>query len=232
MHLGWHEQGDGLFTLGLSVENGRIQDLGQQRLRTGLRHVVERFRPGVRLTASQDILLTDLLPGQRAAVESLLGQYGIRRQDQLSNVRLHALACPALPTCGLALAESERVFPAVIDELEAEIAALGLQEERLSVRMTGCPNGCARPYVADIGFVGRSGDRYVVYVGGRTNGTRLNWEYADLVPLDELTATVRPLLVYFKETRQEGESFGDFCHRVGLEALHAFAGQIGERAYV
>lgn len=223
LHLGWHEQGDGRLALGLSVENGRIQDLGRQRLRSGLRHVVERFRPGIRLTANHDILLTDLLPGQRAAVESLLSQYGIRGEDQLSNVRLRAMACPALPTCGLALAESERVFRAVIDELEDEITALGLQDERLSVRMTGCPNGCARPYVADIGFVGRSGDRYVIYVGGRADGTRLNWEYADLVPLDELVSTVRPLLVYFREARRAGESFGDFCHRVGREALQAFA---------
>jgi sulfite reductase (ferredoxin) len=133
------------------------------------------------------------------------------------------MACPALPTCGLALADAERALPAVVRELEGEIARLGLGALRLTVRMTGCPNGCARPYVADIAFVGRSLDRYVVLVGGRSDGTRLNRAYRDLVPRRELVATVLPLLVRYKQSRAEGESFGDFCDRVGIEALQAYA---------
>jgi sulfite reductase (ferredoxin) len=243
LHLGWHEEGrhganghhlangryldgDRPYYLGLSVENGRIQDLGEQRLKSGLRHIIAAFRPGVRLTPNQDILLTGLRPAQIPAVNALLAQYGIRRETQLSNVRRHALACPALPTCSLALAEAERALPAVLDHLERELAALDLADERLTVRMTGCPNGCARPYVADLAFVGRSGDKYVIYVGGRSDGTRLNQIYADLVPLNELVETVRPLLVTYKEARQPGESFGDFCARVGTASLHAWAGDL------
>jgi sulfite reductase (ferredoxin) len=133
------------------------------------------------------------------------------------------MACPALPTCGLALAESERVLPSLIDQLEVTLADLGLSDETFSVRMTGCPNGCARPYVSDIGIVGRSLDQYTVFVGGQMDGTRLNQPFKDLVPLDELVATIQPLLVWFKADRIASESFGDFCHRVGVDALRAYA---------
>ncbi|MCI0397668.1 MAG: NADPH-dependent assimilatory sulfite reductase hemoprotein subunit [Chloroflexi bacterium] len=216
LHLGWHEQGDGCVYLGLSVENGRIQDTGNSGLKTGLREIIRAFRPGIALTPNQDILLTGLDPADREPIEAILRRYAIPTPGQLANVQLYSMACPALPTCGLALAESERALPAIIDELEAELAQLGLQDERLTVRMTGCPNGCARPYVADLAFVGRSADKYVIYVGGRRDGTRLNRPYQDLVPRDELVATIRPLLVHFSQARQPGESFGDFCHRVDV----------------
>lgn len=223
LHLGWHEQGDGRWYLGLSVENGRIRDLGGLRLKTGLRRIVRAFRPGVRLTANHDLLLTGLHAEQKAGVEALLREHGIPLQGELSNARLYSMACPALPTCGLALAEAERALPAVIDELEAELERLGLREERLAIRMTGCPNGCARPYVADLAFVGRSRDTYVVFVGGRTDGTRLNRVFQDLVPRQALVETVRPLFVFYKQARFPGEAFGDFCDRVGVAALKAFA---------
>ena len=131
------------------------------------------------------------------------------------------MACPAMPTCGLAIAESERVMPQVMDQIERDLEALGLGEEALTIRMTGCPNGCARPYVADVGFVGRSLDRYTVFVGGRPDGTRLNEPFADLVPLADLAATVRPLFELFRQGGRPSESFGDFCHRTGVEALKA-----------
>jgi sulfite reductase (ferredoxin) len=142
------------------------------------------------------------------------------------------MACPALPTCGLALAEAERVLPQVIDELERDLGSAGLESERITVRMTGCPNGCARPYVADIGLVGRSLDRYVVLLGGRSDGSRLNRVYADLVPRAALVATVRPLLWFFRDSRLPGESFGDFCDRIGIDALRAYAAaSSGARAH-
>jgi sulfite reductase (ferredoxin) len=128
-----------------------------------------------------------------------------------------------LPTCGLALSEAERTLPEVVDRLEQELARLGLQDERLTVRMTGCPNGCARPYTSDLAFVGRSLDRYVIYVGGGREGARLNEIYQDIVLTDDLVDTVLPLFVFFKQARLPQEPFGDFCTRVGLEALHAFA---------
>jgi sulfite reductase (ferredoxin) len=139
------------------------------------------------------------------------------------------MACPALPTCGLAVTEAERALPGVIDELEQELARQGLEEERFTVRMTGCPNGCARPYNADIGLVGRSAHiqkdgtpgpgTYTIFLGGRTIGDRLNIEYKDYVPYDRIVAELRPVLARFKAERQEAETFGDFCDRVGVEEL-------------
>jgi sulfite reductase (ferredoxin) len=223
LHLGWQRQAEGSWSLGLPVENGRIQDVGNVRLKSALRAIVLRFDKPVILTANQDLLLTDIADGEREAIEAELDRHGVVRHHELSQVRLHSMACPALPTCGLALAEAERALPAVLTELEGEINRLGLSAERLTVRMTGCPNGCARPYVSDIGFVGRSLDRYVVLVGGRSDGTRLNRAYRDLVPGEALVATVVPLLTHFKESRVDGESFGDFCDRVGIAALQAHA---------
>ena len=119
----------------------------------------------------------------------------------------------------MALSEAERVLPGIIDQLENELKRLGLQDEKLSVRMTGCPNGCARPYQSDIGLVGRSGDKYTIFVGGQVLGNRLNFQLKDLVPLAEIVPTLRPLLEHFKTDRQTGESFGDYCHRLGVERL-------------
>ena len=223
LYLGWHEQGDGRWWLGLSVENGRIQDTPDVRLKTALRRLLETYDVDVRLTANHDILLTDLRDEDRADIEQLLAEHGVAMPEAISNARKHTMACPALPTCGLALAESERVMPQVMDQIEQELEALGLGEETLTIRMTGCPNGCARPYVADVGFVGRSLDQYTVFVGGRPDGTRLNTPFADLVPLDRLAATIRPLFELFREDRRPGESFGDFCHRTGIEALKSQA---------
>ncbi|ARA94318.1 MAG: NADPH-dependent assimilatory sulfite reductase hemoprotein subunit [Bacteroidetes bacterium] len=219
LHLGWQDQGDGRWTFGLSVENGRIKDEGTRRLKSGLRHLVETLRPGVHLTPNHDVLLTDIDEAHRSTVEAILEAYGIPHPDALSHARRLSMACPAMPTCGLAIAESERVMPSVIDALEAELDALGLADEEITVRMTGCPNGCARPYVADIGFVGRSLNRYTLFLGGRADGTRLNEPFEDLVPLEDLVPTIRPLLVYYRDERAPGESFGDFCHRVGMDAL-------------
>jgi len=131
------------------------------------------------------------------------------------------MACPALPTCGLALAEAERALPAVIQQIEADLHTLGLAHIPVSVRMTGCPNGCARPFMGDIGFVGRTKDVYSVYVGGDMLNTRLNTLYAASVHSKDLAATVRPLLALWRDERLPEENFGDFCYRVGLDYLHA-----------
>ena len=141
-HLGWHAQGDGRFWYGLSVENGRVKDEGSFQLRTALRSIVEKFAPEIRLTPLQDILLCNLPEGAKAEIDTLLGAHGVKRPEQFSRVRQHSMACPAIPTCGLAISESERTLPGLIDTLEAELKRLGLEEERIGVRMTGCPNGC------------------------------------------------------------------------------------------
>jgi sulfite reductase (ferredoxin) len=221
LHLGWHPQGDGKWYYGLSVEGGRVKDAGTLRLRSGLRTLVERFRPELRLTPVQDVLLCGLDGSALPAIERLLAEYGILPPERLTPVQKLSLACPAIPTCGLALSESERALPGLIDELETALRELGLADERLSVRMTGCPNGCVRPYQSDVGIVGRSGDKYTVYVGGRTQGDRLNFPLKDLVPRGAIVPLLRPLLCRFKDERRPGEGFGDYCQRLGVERLQA-----------
>jgi len=220
-HLGWQPQGEGRWFFGLSIENGRIKDDGSFRLRTAIRKLVERLRPNLRITPIQDLLLCDLPAPARQEIEKTLLEHGVLRPDQLSIVQKLSMACPAIPTCGLAVSESERALPGIIDQLEVELRRLGLEQENIVVRMTGCPNGCARPYQSDIGIVGRSGDKYTLYVGGRLLGDRLNFLLKDLVPLREVVPTLAPLLEGYRALRLEREGFGDFCHRLGQEALLA-----------
>lgn len=223
LHLGWQKQADGRWFVGLSIENGRIKDTDDLKLKSGLKDIITTFKPDIRFTASQDILLVNIPEEQKPAVDAAIRKYGIPHEETLSNARKYSMACPAMPTCGLAIAESERVFPEVIKDLENVLQNLGLDDEVLSFRMTGCPNGCARPYVADIGFVGRSLDSYTIFVGGGPEGKRLNQVYRDLVPLDKLVDTVKPLFEQFRDERQNGESFSDFINRVGVENLEVAA---------
>lgn len=224
-HLGWHEQGDGRWFIGIPVENGRVIDRPNEQLRTGLRTIIETFCPTVRLTAQQNILLCDLLPEQRAEVDRLLAQFGIRTVEQITPLRRNALACPALPTCGLAITEAERVLPQVVDQLETVLDELNLGNEGITIRMTGCPNGCARPYVAEIGLVGRSLDKYTIFLGADAIGTRLGKIFFDLVHLRDLVPTLRLILTHYRDHRQEGEPFGDFCLRLGKEAVQALVAE-------
>jgi len=144
--------------------------------------------------------------------------------EDCSQVRRWSMACPALPTCGLAVAESERALPSLIDQLEVELQKLGLENEVFTTRMTGCPNGCARPYNSDIGLVGKTKDKYTIFLGGRVLGDRLNFIYQDLVPTADVVPTLAAVFRYFKEARQNGETFGDFCFRVGKDELLARCG--------
>ncbi len=228
-HLGWHEQGDGKLFLGIPVENGRIKDDQTLRLASGLRAFFETYQTPARLTCQQKILLADLDPAWRSDIEKWLTEYGIARVEQVSTVRRWSMACPALPTCGLAVTEAERALPGILDELETEIARLGLENERLTVRMTGCPNGCARPYNSDIGLVGRSAHvnkdgtpgpgTYTIFLGGRAIGDRLNIQFRDYVPYDQVVAELVPVLARFKAEREGAETFGEFCDRVGVDEL-------------
>lgn len=220
-HLGWHEQGDGRWYLGLHVENGRIVDRGSYRLRSGLRAVIEGFDLPVRLTAQQNILLTDIQPADRPFIDALLDDYGVRRVEAISKARRNALACVALPTCGLAITEAERVFPQVIDHLETALEDLGIPATDITARMTGCPNGCARPYVAEIAFVGRTLDKYTIFLGGSPAGTRLARPFLDLVPLNQLVPVLHPVLAHYRDQRESGEAFGDFVVRIGMEHLRS-----------
>lgn len=213
-HLGRHPQGDGRDFLGVFVENGRVIDRGASRLKAALREIAERFAPGIRLTAQQSVLLTDLSPTAADEIEALLDDHGVATTSRLSVVRRSSLACPALPTCSLALTDAERVLPGVLDELEGEFARLGIDDRPLTVRMTGCPNGCARPYNADLAFVGRKPGVYHVYVGGGLAGDRLVDLFAADVPIAEFVAVLRPLLERYRDERRSGESLSDTWQRL------------------
>lgn len=222
-HLGWHEQGDGRWFYGLNVENGRIKDEGDFRLKTALRKICTTWNPSLRLTSHQSILFCDIATENRDALQQLLSEHGVPLSHEISTVRRWSMACVAWPTCGLSITEAERSLPGVIDQLERELAKLGLEREAFTVRMTGCPNGCARPYNSDVGLVGKSAGKYTVLLGGRLLGNRLNFIYKDSVPEEELIATLVPPLVYFKQERQPKETFGDFCARKGQADLAAWA---------
>ncbi|HYT59266.1 MAG TPA: NADPH-dependent assimilatory sulfite reductase hemoprotein subunit [Haliangiales bacterium] len=215
--LGWHRQSNGNYFLGLFVENGRIKDADGYRLKTGLRKATEQFQPEVRLTPSQNILLVNVRPDQRDAVARVLGEHGVSVENPFTPTRLASMACPALPTCGLSLAESERVMPDILTRIEQLLAEVGLKDQEIVVRMTGCPNGCARPYMAEIGFVGKAPGKYQVYLGGNEASTRLNRLYKESVKLQDITGELRPLLTRFARERAPGERFGDWCDRTVLK---------------
>ncbi|MFO0914548.1 MAG: NADPH-dependent assimilatory sulfite reductase hemoprotein subunit [Pirellulales bacterium] len=217
--MGWREQGDGRWFYGLNVENGRVKDEGEFRLKTALRQICHELQPTIRLTPHQSLLFCDVAPESRGRLEELLRSHGVPLTEEISTVRRWSIACPALPTCGLAITESERALPGIIDQLEPILAELGLQNERFTVRMTGCPNGCARPYNSDIGLVGKTKGKYTLFVGGRVEGDRLNFIHRDLVADEQVVPMIGALLAHFQAHRLPGESFGDFCHRQGNDAL-------------
>jgi sulfite reductase (ferredoxin) len=217
-HLGWQQQADGRWLVGVWIENGRIKEQGK----AGLRAIVEAVRPELRLTAQQNIVLVNISADDRPRVEALLAQYGLSTGDQaLSTLRRYAMACPAMPTCGLAVAESERYLPDLIGELEQR----GYGDDRVWIRMSGCPNSCSRPPTAEIGLVGRSLNMYNVFVGGSFEGTRLAKLYREEVRTGALVDLLAELLDQWKRDRSEGEAFGDWAARalVGADATPVLA---------
>jgi sulfite reductase (ferredoxin) len=218
-HLGWHEQHDGKWFLGLNIANGRIKDTETVRLKTGLYETIGQFQPTVRLTAQQNILLMDIPADQIEALEAKLHSYGISTDPAEAGTYRFAMACPALPTCGLAVAESERVLPSIVTEIEGLLQELGLAGEKLSIRMTGCPNGCARPYMGDIGFVGRSKNIYSLFLAGDWQNTRMTEMFIQNLRTEHILDTLRPLFTFWRDERLPGETFGDYCHRIGLDTL-------------
>jgi len=222
-HIGWDEQGDGLWFYGFNVENGRLYDNDNRQWKAALREICTTLKPEIRLTAHQSILFCNIKPEDKSKLESMIKRRGLPLSEEISNVRRWSIACVALPTCSLAITESERVLPSVIDQMEVELEKLGLEKEKFTVRMTGCPNGCARPYNADIGLVGKAKNKYTLFVGGTRIGTRLAFIYKDLVPLEEIVPTLKPLFVAFRDQHQPDESFGDFCNRMGNTRLLALS---------
>ena len=212
---GWHRAVDGSLFLTLFVETGRIKDVPGHTLKTALRQAAEKF-PQIefRLSANQNIILANVPPAERAAITALLASHGVKVDQQASLLHAAAMACPALPTCGLALAESERMLPGLIDRIEKLGGELGLGGEEIIIRSTGCPNGCARPYMAEIAFVGKAPGRYQLWLGGNAAGTRLNRVFKEVIKETELEAELRPILTRWKAERQPAERLGDFSARV------------------
>lgn len=217
-HLGWHEQKQpGLYYVGVFIENGRIADRPGNPIRTNLRRIIEKFRPQVRITAQQNLVLANIAERNREEIDRILKDTGlaVSPNGKLSELRRHEIACVALPTCGLALAEAERAMPSLIDQLEDR----GFRDERISIRMSGCPNSCSRPSAAEIGIIGCAPGKYNLYVGGDFEGTRLNELFKEKIPFDDLADEIGKLITRWRAERQDGEAFGDWTLRMGVEAL-------------
>jgi sulfite reductase (NADPH) hemoprotein beta-component len=229
--LGWHEAG-GLWHYGLFVENGRVTDTPDRRLMSGLCAIANIHRCEFVLTANQNLMIAGVAAEDKASIESALAEYSLDRG--VSRLRQRAMACVALPTCGLALAESERYLPSLMMKLDALMAEAGLAEDEIVFRMTGCPNGCARPYLAEIAMVGRGPGRYHLYLGGAFDGTRLNKLYRRDVDEAAILAALGPLLHAYAADRQPGERFGDWSIRAGhvqaTTAGNRFHEDLGEAA--
>jgi len=214
---GWTEGEDGKLHLTLFVENGRLRDFPDgRRLLTGMRRIAEVHDGEIRLTPNQNLIIANVAKDRRAAIERIAAEHGMT--GRISGLRRNALACVALPSCGLALAESERYLPRLIDALDEKLAAHGLADDDIVIRMTGCPNGCARPYLAEIGLVGKGPGRYNLYLGAAFDGSRMNKLYAEDLDHDGILAALEPLFAAYARERRQGERFGDFVIRAGFVA--------------
>ncbi|MEN9870900.1 MAG: hypothetical protein RLZZ171_1888 [Cyanobacteriota bacterium] len=222
--LGWYEQGDGNWFFGIGVENGRVKDEGAFQLKTALREIVQQLNLPMRLSPNHNIILCEIAPQHKATVENILNNRGIITDPQaIEPLTRYSMACPALPTCGLAVTESERALPGITDRIRTLLNKLGMVDEHFVMRMTGCPNGCARPYMAELGFVGSAPEKYQIWLGGTPNQTQLAQPYEQKMSVDELETFFEPIFVFFKQGRKSKESFGSFCSRVGFAAIRNFA---------
>src|SRR5215469_3794720 len=215
---GWHQAVDGQWFLGVFVETGRVKDVEGRRLKTALRQVAEKFTAiEFRLSANQNVILANVAEDDKDAINEILNEHGVKTgHKQTSALHGVAMACPALPTCGLALAESERMLPGLIDRIEKLCEAVGMGGEEIIIRSTGCPNGCARPYNAEIGFVGKAPGRYQVWLGGDIAGTRMARMWKEVIKESDLENELRPVFTRYVNERYNRESFGDWCDRVLL----------------
>lgn len=211
--LGRHAQGDGRYFYGVWVPNGRIIDEPMRRYKTAFKQIVRTLKASVILTPNQNVLFGGLSEEDVVKLERIMDAYNLPRVTDMTAIRRHAMACVALPTCTQALTEAERVFDVIVEQFERELEPLGLTGEEITIRITGCPNGCARPYSADIGLVGHKPGHYDIYLGGRIEGDRLAEFYSENVPMGELAAAIRPLLTLWAGERMPDESFGDFYQR-------------------
>ncbi len=213
--FGWIEDHRGHWHFTLFVENGRVYDTEAYPLLTGLREIAQVHTGDFRLTANQNLIIADITPKQNATITKLLESHRMIDAHERSALRLSSMACVALPTCALALAESQRYLPDLITELDEILDDVGLRHDAITIRMTGCPNGCARPYISEIGFVGKGPGKYNLYLGGGHSGNRLSKLYAGSVNGSDAPGILKPILSAYAKERENGESFGDFVIRAG-----------------
>lgn len=212
---GWVQSHDGRSHYTLYLMSGRVKDDADYKLKTALREIALVHKGDLRLTANQNLVIANVAPDERPRIEALLKKHRLDTANDASGLRLNAMSCVALPTCGLALAESERYLPDLVSLLEAEFEAAGLRHDAVTVRITGCPNGCGRPFLAEIGFVGKSPGKYNLYLGAAFNGSRLNTLYKANITTAEIIPTLSPIIKRYALERLERESFGDFVIRAG-----------------
>jgi len=211
--FGWHECTDGSWFYGLHILSGRIKDIDGWPMKTALRQIAEIHGGDFRLTPSQNLTISGVTASGREEIDAILKRHGLSNENDRSAMRLNSLSCVALPTCGLALAESERALPEILSKFEKVLDEAGLSGDAISLRITGCPNGCARPYLAEIGFAGKAPGKYALYLGAKYNGTRLNRLYSPSITIDDAVALLAPIIRRYAKERVNGEGFGDFCDR-------------------
>lgn len=219
--LGWSRNPSGKWNLSLFVPQGRIRNDGQHRMLTGLREVARIHKGDFRLTANQNLIIGGIDSSARQTIERLFEYYGVADLQQVSPLRQQALACVALPTCALAMAEAERYLPELNEKIEGLLSTHGLINEPISLRITGCPNGCARPYLAEIGLVGKAPGRYNLFLGGGADGRRLNRPVHENIDEDRILEVLDGLLAQFVAGRRDRESFGDFSDRTYAPIVEA-----------
>ena len=218
---GWHKQKDkDKYYCGIFVENGRIKDTDSVKLKSGLAKIISTFNIESRLTATQDLILVNIKEENITKISEMLAEYNIDTHKKYSELRKASMACPALPTCSLAIAEAERFLPSLIDDLDKR----GYGNEKIKIRMSGCPNSCSRPPVSEIGLIGASLNKYNIYLGGDFYGKRLNRLFLELIDGDELANKISRLINYWRINRKNGdEPFGDFCNNRDFEELKGVA---------
>ena len=212
---GWRQAPDGTWSLCLFIEGGRIVDQGERTLKTGMREIARVHQGDFRLTPNQNLVIAGVAEENRGRIDELVAKHGLDAYKTVNGLRRNQISCVALPTCGLALSESERYLPSLVGDLESTLEEAGLENDDIIIRSTGCPNGCARPYLGEIGLVGKVPGKYNLYLGAGFNGERLNKLYRESLTHDAILETLRPILFHYAKEREDGERFGDFVIRTG-----------------
>ncbi|MBU6947475.1 assimilatory sulfite reductase (NADPH) hemoprotein subunit [Staphylococcus haemolyticus] len=216
--LGWIEGDECVWNYTLFIQNGRVKDTEDYQLKTALRKIAETHTGDFRLSPNQNLIIANVTPEKKEEIQNLIDQYGLTDGKNYTGLRRNSMACVAFPTCGLAMAESERYLPSLISKIEDLLDEAGVNDEEITIRMTGCPNGCARPALAEIAFIGKAPGKYNMYLGGGFKGERLNKLYKENIGEQEILESLRPILMDYGKERLEGEHFGDFVIRSGVVA--------------